>query len=74
MPEEDDIAVQKPTFGNRMDAMYVGFKDGKMISPSDVIERDAARSIIQTGQVAIQRIIEVTEVWGHPIGTKGFMK
>jgi AbiV family abortive infection protein len=74
MPEEDYIAIQEPTFVGRMDAMYVGFKGEKVVSPSDVIGRDAARSIIHTAQVAIQRIIEVTEFGGHQIGTKGFMK
>ncbi len=73
-PEEDYIAIQEPTFVGRMDAMYVGSKGEKVVSPSDVIGRDAARSIIHTAQVAIQHIIEMTEFWGHQIGTKGFIK
>src|ERR1700704_465305 len=50
MPEEDHIAIEEPTFVNRMDAMYVGFKEAKVASPSDVIDRDAARSIVHTAQ------------------------
>ena len=74
MPEEAYIDVQEPTFTARMDAMFVGFKNGKIVAPSDMIGREDARSIIHTTQTAIQRIIEVTEFWGHQIGTKGFMK
>ena len=74
MPEEDYIEVQEVTFASRQSAMFVGFKDGKVVSPSKVIGRDEARSIIHTTQTAIQRIIEVTEFGGNQIGTKGFMK
>jgi AbiV family abortive infection protein len=74
MPEEEYIEVQEPTFGNRIDSMYVGFKNGKVFSPTDAIGEEDARSIIHTTEVAMQRIIEVTEFWGHQIGTKGFMK
>jgi AbiV family abortive infection protein len=74
MPEEEDIAIEEPNFANRMDAMYVGLKGAKVVSPSDVIDRESARSIIHTAQVAMQRIIEMVEFWGHQIGTKGFMK
>jgi hypothetical protein len=54
--------------------MFVGFKNGKVVSPSKVIGREEARSIIHATQTAILRIIEVTELGGHQIGTKGFMK
>jgi hypothetical protein len=57
-----------------MDAMYVSINGQVVISPSDVISPEPARGIIHTGKVAIQRIWEVTEYWGHQIGTKGFMK
>lgn len=30
--------------------------------------------MIHTLRVAIDRIIEMTEYWGHQIGTNGFMK
>ena len=74
MPEEDYLDVQEVSFANRQSAMYVGFDGGKAISPSDVIGREQARSIIHTVAVALQRIFEVTEYMGHQIGTKGFMK
>ena len=54
--------------------MYVNLKDDKVYSPSDAIGRKDAQSIIHTVEVAFQRIFEVTEFWGHQIGTKGFMK
>jgi AbiV family abortive infection protein len=73
-PDGDYVEVEKPTFADRMDAMYVSIKDQQVISPSDVIGFEAARGIIHTGKVAVQRIWEMTEIWGHQIGTKGFMK
>ena len=74
MPEEHYIEVQEITFASRQSALFVGFKNEKIVSPSAVIGREAARSIIHTAQGAIQRIIEMVEFWGHQIGTKGFMK
>lgn len=74
MPEEEYIEVQEATFASRQSALFVGFQNEKVVSPSDVIGREEARSIIHTAQTAIQRIIEVTEFGGHQIGTKGFMK
>jgi AbiV family abortive infection protein len=68
------VEVQKPKFTARNDAMYVNLKDDKVYSPSDAIGRKDAQSIIHTVEVAFQRIFEVTEFWGHQIGTKGFMK
>jgi AbiV family abortive infection protein len=73
-PEGDYVDVEEPTFANRMDAMYVSLNDKKVASPSDVIDAKAARGIIHTVNVALQRILEVTQVWGDQIGTKGFMK
>jgi ribosomal protein S4E len=69
-----EIDVKKPTFVSRNDSMYVNIKDNEVISPSDVIGRDDAESIMHTVNVALERIFEVTEIWGHQIGTKGFMK
>jgi hypothetical protein len=54
--------------------MYVNLKNDTVISPADVIGQDDAEGIIQTVNVALNRIFEVTEFWGHQIGTKGFMK
>jgi AbiV family abortive infection protein len=70
----EDLEIEKPTFGRRNDGMYVSLTNGKVVSPSDVISRDDARGIIHTVEVALRRIHEVTEFWGHQIGTKGFMK
>ncbi|MEI9978267.1 MAG: AbiV family abortive infection protein [Edaphobacter sp.] len=73
-PDGEYLEVEAPTFPSRNDSMYVNLKDDKVISPSDVIGRDDAQGIIHTVNVALQRITEVTEFWGHQIGTKGFMK
>ena len=73
-PDGEYLEVEAPTFPSRNDSMYVNLRDDKVISPSDVIDRDDAEGIIHTVNVALQRIVEVTEFWGHQIGTKGFMK
>ena len=73
-PDGYYVEVEKPKVANRMDALYVSINQETVISPSDVVSRDDARGIIHTGNVAIQRICEMTELWGHQIGTKGFMK
>jgi AbiV family abortive infection protein len=68
------VDVQKPTFAGRLSGMYTGF-DGKTVAaPKMLISQDDANSIIHTVRVALDRIVEVTEYWGHQIGTKGFMK
>jgi AbiV family abortive infection protein len=69
-----ELKIEEPIFGNRNAGMYVSMSNGKVTSPSDSISRDDARSIIHTVDVALRRIHEVTEFWGHQIGTKGFMK
>jgi AbiV family abortive infection protein len=73
-PEGDYVDVEVPTFTNRMDAMYVSINNGRVRMPADVIDFKAAQGIVHTVRVALARIHEVTEVWGHQIGTKGFMK
>jgi AbiV family abortive infection protein len=73
-PEGDYVRVENPSFANRMDAMYVSINGQRVIPPSDVIDAEAARGIIHTGKVAVQRIWEITEYYGHRIGTKSFMK
>lgn len=70
----ETIEVQPPAFVSRNDSMYVNLKNDTVISPADVIGQDDAEGIIQTVNVALNRIFEVTEFWGHQIGTKGFMK
>jgi AbiV family abortive infection protein len=73
-PEGSYVDVETPTFPDRNDALYVSINDKCVRSPSDVIGSEAARGIIHTVTVALQRIHEVTEIHGHQIGTKGFMK
>jgi AbiV family abortive infection protein len=50
MPEEDYIEVQEITFASRQSALFVGFKNEKIVSPSAVIGREAARSMIHTAK------------------------
>jgi len=57
-----------------MNALYAHFDHGKVVTPKELFTEDKARALIQTLRVAIDRIIEMTEYWGHQIGTKGFMK
>jgi hypothetical protein len=57
-----------------MNALYVHFEAGRVKSPKDLTTGADARAIIHTLRVAIDRIMEMTEYWGHQIGTKGFMK
>lgn len=70
----DYVSVQQPSFATRMDAMYVRLGNAKVTSPSDHVGRDEAHAIIHTVRVALQRVYEMTEFWGHQIGTKGFLK
>jgi hypothetical protein len=68
------VAVEKPTFKARNDAMYVELKDGAIHAPSEQIGGDEAAGITHPVNVAIQRIIEIMEIMGEQIGKKGFMK
>ncbi len=73
--EEDEYVVIKiPSIEKRMDALYVGIKQDVVTAPKDKIKSEDAKSLIHTLRVAIARIVEMTEYWGHRIGTKGFMK
>lgn len=72
--EGEYLNVGTPTFDNRMNALYTQF-DGKTAqSPAKAITAEDAQSIVHTVRVALDRIIEMTEFWGHQVGTKGFMK
>ena len=73
-PEGDYVDVEHPKVANRKDALYVSLKADQLISPSDIIGREDARGIIHTVNVALERIREVTDFWGHQIGTKGLVK
>ena len=72
--QETYLEIEHPTTAQRMNALYVHFEGGQIKSPNDLLTEDDARAIIHTLRVAIDRIIEMTEYWGHQIGTKGFMK
>jgi AbiV family abortive infection protein len=72
--QETYLEIEHPTTAERMNTLYAYFDKGKVIVPTDVFTEDKARAIIHTLRVAIDRIIEMTEHWGHQIGTKGFMK
>ncbi|MBU4338403.1 AbiV family abortive infection protein [Patescibacteria group bacterium] len=78
-PNRDDIEIiksHKPVLKNRMDALYVDFNiDTLQIkSPEERIKLKDADEIIHIVDVALRRIWEMTEYYGHQIGTKGFMK
>ena len=72
--QETYLDIEHPTAARRMNALYVHFEQGKVKSPKGLIAEADARAIIHTLRVAIDRIMEMTDYWGHQIGTKGFMK
>lgn len=74
LEEEKYIVIKTPSIKKRMDALYVGIKQSIVTAPEDKIKSEDAKSLIHTLRVAIDRIFEMTEYWGHRIGTKGFMK
>jgi len=74
LEQEKYLDIEHPTTARRMNALYVHFEQGKVKSPKDLITEADARAIIHTLRVAIDRIMEMTEYWGHQIGRKGFMK
>lgn len=76
-PDLDDvehIVVEEPLWKKRQDSMYVGLLDSKVITPKSSITKKDARGIIHILETALEQIIQMTEYWGHQIGTKGFMK
>jgi AbiV family abortive infection protein len=72
--QETYLDIVRPTAARRMNALYVHFEAGRVKRPKDLITEADARAIIHTLRVAIDRIMEMTEYWGHQIGTMGFMK
>ncbi len=70
----EDIAPAKPLWEKRQNSLYVGIVNDHIITPKDEITKDNAHEIIHILGTALHRIWEVTEYWGHRIGTKGFMK
>ena len=78
-PDHEDIEIlspEEPFFDKRQNAMYVdvNFDDETVVSPGYEISAQDAREIIHVVEIALQRIWETTEYWGHQIGTKGFLK
>ena len=74
LEKEAYLDIERPTTARRMQGLYVHFENQNVRSPNDLVGEADARAIIHTLRVALQRIEEVTEYWGHQIGTKGFMK
>lgn len=74
LEQETYLKIDHLTTAERMNALYSHFDQGKVVTPKDLFNEDKSRAIIHTLRVAIDRIIEMTEYWGHQIGTKGFMK
>lgn len=74
LEKETYLDIEHPTTARRMQGLYVHFENQNVRIPKDLIGEADARAIIHTLRVALQRIGEVTEYWGHQIGTKGFMK
>lgn len=77
-PDKEDVEKidpEKPLWLKRQKSLYVDIDDVSNITvPSESITENDAKNIIHIVDVALERIWEVTEYWGHQIGTKGFMK
>jgi len=73
-PEGNYVEVEEPKVHHRMAALYVDIDHGRAVAASDLITSTEAKGIIHTVKVAFERTFEMTEVWEHQIGTKGFMK
>ena len=76
-PDVDDaepISPKEPLWKKRQQSLYVDIYDNKAVYPKDEITDTDAKEIIHIVDVALHRIWEVTEYYGHQIGTKGFMK
>ena len=78
-PGKDDmeqINVDAPKFKKRSESLYVDvdFNKNNILIPEKEISKDDAEGIIHIVDVALYQIWDMTENWGHQIGTKGFMK
>jgi len=76
-PDIDDtkkITSKKPLWEKRQNSLYVNINEQEIIVPAEQISKDDAEGIIHITETALSRIMEVTEVFGNQIGTKGFMK
>lgn len=78
-PDKEDIekvSPKEPLWDKRQKALYVDIdkRNQDVFVPETNIRKEDAQDIIHIVDVALQRIWEMTEHWGHQIGTKGFMK
>lgn len=78
-PDIDDVIKinpKEPLFQKRQRGLFVDidFDTLKIISPNEEVTEQDARGIIHIVETALKRIWEITEYWGHQIGTKGFLK
>ncbi len=76
-PDIDDtrkMDPKEPLWVKRQKGLYVDIENGNIITPNESITEDDAQDLIHIVNVALQRIWEMTEYYGHQIGTKGFMK
>jgi len=78
-PDADDVkpmTPDEPIFHKRKAALYVDadLNASAVSTPNEAVTEQDAEGIIHIVETALQRIWEVTEHWGHQIGTKGFMK
>ena len=77
-PDKDDTKKMKPKeplWVKRQMSLYVDIDEkSNILAPINSITDSDTADIIHVVETALERIWEVTEYWGHHIGTKGFMK
>ncbi len=78
-PEIDDIKkidADEPLFKKRSESLYVDidFVTNNILIPKVELTKKDAEGIMHIVDIALYRIWDMTENWGHQIGTKGFMK
>lgn len=76
-PDQEDIErinPKEPLWLKRQKGLYVDIENGNITTPAQSITEEDAQDLIHIVNIALHRIWEVTEYWGHQIGTKGFMK
>lgn len=76
-PDVDDverIAPSEPLWEKRQKSLYVEITNDQITTPEEGITGGDAQEVIHVLDIALHRIMEVTEYHGHQIGTKGFMK
>jgi len=70
----EQVVVEEPLWKKRQDSMYVGVFNSKVITPRSSITKKDARGIIHILETALEQIVQMTEYWGHQIGSKGLFK